>query len=149
MAALIIPISSNSYEESVGSHVPRVILFSTIPTSIHVIPIVPDEVPIAPVDLLVAPKVGAVYVISPTRVLDLVDYLSSFDFDPSNDSLPVAPELPLVLPFLCTDDSKADDESKPAEQRPKRHESLTPSFEFLLAPVVAPPETRRRPAILV
>nr|GEY76043.1 hypothetical protein [Tanacetum cinerariifolium] len=124
MVALIIPISSNSYEESVGSHVPRVILFSTILTSIHVIPVVPDEVPIEPVDLLVAPEVGAVYVISPTRVLDLVDYLSSFDSDPSNDSLHVAPELPLVLPFLCTDDSKADNESKPAEQRRERHESL-------------------------
>ncbi|GJX80513.1 hypothetical protein Tco_0328662 [Tanacetum coccineum] len=36
-----------------------------------------------------------------------------------------------------------------AEQRPERHESLTPSSEFPLAPVVAPPGIHRRPAILV
>ncbi|GJS03398.1 hypothetical protein Tco_0319906 [Tanacetum coccineum] len=149
MAAPVIPISSDSSEESVGSHVPRVILFGTIPTSIPVIPVVPAEVPIAPADPLVAPEVGAVSVISPTRVLDLVDYSSSSDSDPSEDSLPVAPELPLVSPFLCSDDSEADSESEPAEQRPERHESLTPSSEFPLAPVVAPPGIRRRPAILV
>nr|GEY80652.1 hypothetical protein [Tanacetum cinerariifolium] len=40
------------------------------------------------------------------------------------DSLPPAPELPLVSPFLCSDDSKADNEFEPAEQKPKRHEFL-------------------------
>ncbi|GJY06725.1 hypothetical protein Tco_0373779 [Tanacetum coccineum] len=131
MAAPVIPISSDSSEESVGSYVPRVILLGTNPTSILVILVVPAEVPIAPADPLVAPEVGAVFVISPTRVLDLVDYSSSSDSDPSEDSFP------------------ADSESEPAEQRPERHESLTPSFEFPLAPVVSPPEIRRRPAILV
>ncbi|GJV62212.1 putative reverse transcriptase domain-containing protein [Tanacetum coccineum] len=70
----------------------------------HVTPLVPVEVPIAPADLIVALE----------------------------DSLPVALELPLVLPFLCSDDSKADSESEPIEQRPERHKSLTPSSEFLL-----------------
>ncbi|GKB68417.1 hypothetical protein Tco_0929829 [Tanacetum coccineum] len=125
------------------------ILFGTIPTSILVIPVVPTEVPIVHADPLVAPKMGAVSVISPTRVLDLVDYSSSSDSDPSEDPLPVAPELPLVSPFLCSDDSEADSKFEPAEQRPERHESLTPSSEFPLAPVVAPPGIRRRPAILV
>nr|GEX40935.1 hypothetical protein [Tanacetum cinerariifolium] len=46
----------NLSEESVGSHVPRVILFCTIPTSILVILVVPAEVPIVPADPLVAPK---------------------------------------------------------------------------------------------
>ncbi|GJU53486.1 putative reverse transcriptase domain-containing protein [Tanacetum coccineum] len=41
-----------------------------------------------------------------------------------HDSLPPALELPLVSPFLCSDDSEADSESEPAEQRPERHESL-------------------------
>ncbi|GJZ27558.1 hypothetical protein Tco_0571811 [Tanacetum coccineum] len=145
MAAPIIFISSNSSEESVGSHAPRVILFGTIPAIISVIP----EVPIVPADPIVAPEVGAVSVISPTGVLDLVDYSSSSDPDPSEYSLLVAPELPLVSPFLCSDDLEADSESKPAEQRPERHESLTPSFEFPLAPIVAPPGIRQRPAILV
>ncbi|GJY92467.1 hypothetical protein Tco_0508249 [Tanacetum coccineum] len=149
MATLVIPISSDSSKESVGSHVPRVILFGTIPTSILVIPVVPAEVPIAPADPLVVPEVGVVSVISPTGVLDLVDYSSSSDSDPSEDSLPLAPELPLVSPFLCSDDLEADSESEPAEQRPERHESLTPSYEFPLAPIVAQPKIRRRPAILV
>ncbi|GKG58702.1 hypothetical protein Tco_0594472, partial [Tanacetum coccineum] len=34
--------------------------------------------------------------------------------------LPSAPELPAVLPFLCSDDS----ESEPADEFPKRHVSL-------------------------
>ncbi|GJZ54159.1 putative reverse transcriptase domain-containing protein [Tanacetum coccineum] len=178
MAAPVIPISSDSSEESVGSHVPRVILFGAIPAIIPVIPEVPAEVPIVPADPLVAPEVGAVSVTSPTGVLDLVDYSSS-DSDPSEDSLPPAPELPLVSPFLCSDDSEADSESEPAEQRPERHESLAvhdvmvsrwrdrvasrpsspsgssshdtfaPSSEFPIAPVVAPPGIRRRPAILI
>ncbi|GKF47995.1 hypothetical protein Tco_0141246, partial [Tanacetum coccineum] len=179
MAAPVIPILSDSSEESVGSHVSRVILFGTIPTSIPVIPVVHAEVPIVHADPLVIPEVGVVFVISPTEVLDLVDYSSSSDFDPSEDSLPLAPQLPLVSPFLCSDDSGVDSESEPAEQRPGRHESLAvhevmvsrwkdrvtsglsspsgssshdtfaPLSEFLVAPVVAPPGIHRRPAILV
>ncbi|GKA70345.1 hypothetical protein Tco_0776409 [Tanacetum coccineum] len=87
MAALIISISSDSSEESVGSHAQRVILFGIIPT---IIPIIP-RVPIAPVDPIVALEVGEVSVISPTGVLDLVDYSSSSNSDPSEDSFPVAP----------------------------------------------------------
>nr|GEU46299.1 hypothetical protein [Tanacetum cinerariifolium] len=139
-------------EESVGSHTLRVILFGTIPTSI---PVVPIEVSIVYDDLLVAPKVGAVFVISPTKVLDLVDYSSFFDSDPSEDSLLQAPELLLVSPFLCSDDSKANSESKPGASRPSlpsgssSHDTFAPSFEFPLAPVVSPPEIRRRLVILI
>nr|GEV20933.1 putative reverse transcriptase domain-containing protein [Tanacetum cinerariifolium] len=74
----------NIPQKSVGSHVPRVILFGTIPTSIPVIHVVPAKVPIAP----------------------------------------------------------ADPESEPVEQRSERHDSLTPSSEFPLAHVVAPPGIR-------
>ncbi|GKC34417.1 hypothetical protein Tco_1046801, partial [Tanacetum coccineum] len=125
----------------------RVILFGAIPAIIPVIP----EVPIVPADPIVAPEVGTVSVVSPTGVLDLVDYSSSSDSDPSEDSLPPAPDLPLVSPFLCSDDSEADGESEPAEQRPvsSSHDTLAPLSEFPLAPVVAPPGIRRRPAILV
>ncbi|GKA70134.1 hypothetical protein Tco_0776198 [Tanacetum coccineum] len=107
-----------------------------------------------------------------------MDYSSSSDSDPTEDSLPQAPELPLVSPFLCSDDSEADSESDLVEQRPKRHESLAVhdamvsrrrdrvasrpsspsgssshdtlalSSEFPIALVVAPPEIRRRPTIL-
>ncbi|GKG28322.1 hypothetical protein Tco_0406649, partial [Tanacetum coccineum] len=56
MAAPIISISSNTSEESMGSHAPRVILFGAIPTIILII----FEVPIVPADLIVAPEVGTV-----------------------------------------------------------------------------------------
>nr|GEZ92371.1 hypothetical protein [Tanacetum cinerariifolium] len=54
----------------------------------------------------------------------LIILKSSSDSEPSKDSLSSAPELPLVSPFLCSDDSEADSESEPAKQRPERHESL-------------------------
>ncbi|GJT22638.1 putative reverse transcriptase domain-containing protein [Tanacetum coccineum] len=151
MAALVIPISSDSSEESVGSHVPRVILFGVIPAIIPVIPEVSTEVPIVLVDPLVVPEVGAFSVTSPTEVLDLVDYSSS-DSDPSEDSLPPTPKLPLVSPFLCSDDSEADSEvtSRPSSpSRSSSHDTFAPSSEFPIAPVVAPPGIRRRPAILI
>ncbi|GJZ80851.1 hypothetical protein Tco_0645845 [Tanacetum coccineum] len=69
MAAPIISISSDSFEGSVGSHAPRVILFGAISAIIPVIP----EVLIVPADPIVTPEVGAVSVVSPTGVLDLVD----------------------------------------------------------------------------
>ncbi|GKD78684.1 hypothetical protein Tco_1341305 [Tanacetum coccineum] len=112
MAAPIISILSDSSKESVGSQAPRVILFGAIPA---IIPFIP-EVPIVSADPIVAPKVGTIPVVSPTGALDLVDYSSSSDSDPSEDSLPPAPDLPLVSPFLCSDDSEADGESEPAEQ---------------------------------
>ncbi|GKD11236.1 hypothetical protein Tco_1190921 [Tanacetum coccineum] len=147
MATPVISISSDMSEESVGSHAPRVILFGVIPA---IIPIIP-EVPIVPADPIVIPEVGAVSVVSHVGVLDLVDYLPSFDSDPSEDSLPPAPDLPLVSPFLCSDDSEADGESEPAEQRPasSSHDNLAPLSEFPLAPVVAPPGIRRRSATLI
>ncbi|GKD31970.1 hypothetical protein Tco_1242748 [Tanacetum coccineum] len=146
MAAPIISISSDSSEESVGSHTPRVILFGAI---LAIIPVI-SEVPIVPVDPIVTPEVGAVPVVSPTGALDLVNYSSSSDSDPSEDSLPPVPDLPLVSPFLCSDDSEADGESELAEQRPvsSSHDTLAPLLEFPLTYVVALPEIRRRPAIL-
>ncbi|GJX63336.1 putative reverse transcriptase domain-containing protein [Tanacetum coccineum] len=67
------------------------------------------------------------------------------------DSLPPALDLPLVSPFLCLDDTEANGESEPAEQRPvsSSHDTLAPFSEFPLAPVVAPPGIHRRSATLV
>ncbi|GKD54291.1 hypothetical protein Tco_1287678 [Tanacetum coccineum] len=175
MPAPIISILSDSSEEIVGSHAPRVILFGAIHDIIYVIP----EVPIIPADPIVIPEVGTDSVVSPVGVLDLLDYSSFSDSDPWKDSLPPVPDLPLVSPFLCFDDSEANDESEHAEQRPERHESLTvhdaevsrwrdrvasrpstpsgpsshdilaPSSEFPLAPIVAPPGIRRRSTTLI
>ncbi|GKA49925.1 hypothetical protein Tco_0742998 [Tanacetum coccineum] len=52
MTAPVISISSDTSEESVGSHAPRVILFGAIPAIIPVIP----EVPIVPADPIVTPE---------------------------------------------------------------------------------------------
>ncbi|GKD20309.1 putative reverse transcriptase domain-containing protein, partial [Tanacetum coccineum] len=137
MAAPIISISSDSSEESVGSHALRVILFGDIPAIIPVIP----NVPIVPADPIVTPEVGTVSVVLPVRVLDLVDYSSSSDSDPSEDSLPPAPNLPL----------RRTVKSVPAKQRPmsSSHDILAPSSEFPLAPIVSPPGIRRRLATLI
>ncbi|GKA28170.1 hypothetical protein Tco_0714338 [Tanacetum coccineum] len=143
MAALVISISSDTSEESVGSHAPLVILFGVIPAIL--------EVPVVPADPIVTPEVGAVSAVSLSGVPDLVDYLPSSDSDPSEDSLPPVPDLPLVSPFLCSDDTEADDESEPAEEGPvsSSHDTLAPLSEFPLAPVVSPPGIRRRSSILV
>ncbi|GJY99519.1 hypothetical protein Tco_0516949, partial [Tanacetum coccineum] len=87
------------------------------------------EVPIVPADPIVTPEVGAVSVVSPFGVLDLVEYSPSSDSDPSEDSLPPAPDLPLVSPFLCYNDTEVD--------------------EFSLTPVVVPPEIHRLSATLI
>ncbi|GKF79369.1 hypothetical protein Tco_0234937 [Tanacetum coccineum] len=110
----------------------------------------------------VAPEVGAAVVASPAGVLEL-DTHSSSEADPSESSPPPVSVAPMASPFLCLDDSESDTEI------PKRHVSPTtsipeipiapilpapsatvaPSFEFPLAPVVAPPRIRRRRAILI
>nr|GEU72175.1 hypothetical protein [Tanacetum cinerariifolium] len=64
------------------------------------IPVILVEVPIVLADPLVAPKVGAVSVTLPNGVLDMVDYSSSSDSDPSEDSLPLALEDPRGMSLL-------------------------------------------------
>nr|GEX90089.1 hypothetical protein [Tanacetum cinerariifolium] len=152
MADPVIPISSDSSEESVGSYVPRVIIFGAILAIIHVIPEVLAEVPIVPTDPFVALEVGEVYVISPTGVLDMMDY-SSFDSDPS--------EVPYLqhqsyhwfhLSCVLMTQRRTKDWVTSRPSSPSRSSSLdtfTPSFEFPVAPVVAPPRICQWPAILI
>ncbi|GJV80047.1 hypothetical protein Tco_1515917 [Tanacetum coccineum] len=102
MAAPVISISSDSSDESVGSSIPRVILIGSIPI----------EVP-------VAPEVGAAVVTSLTGVLEL-DTHSSSESDPSESSLPLVLVAPMVSPFICSDDLKSYIEM------PERHVSSTP-----------------------
>ncbi|GJZ93255.1 hypothetical protein Tco_0665320 [Tanacetum coccineum] len=123
------------------------ILFGAIPAIIPDIP----EVPIVSADPIVTPEVGTVSVVSHAEVLDLVDYSPSSDFDLSEDSLPPTPYLPLVLPFLCSDDTEADGESEPAKQRlvSSSHDTLAPLSEFPLALVISLPKIRRHSATLI
>nr|GEX54372.1 putative reverse transcriptase domain-containing protein [Tanacetum cinerariifolium] len=114
------------------------------------------------VEILVAPEVGTAAVASPTRVLELNTHSSSKD-DPLESLPPPVSVAPIVLLFLCSEDSKSD------IKIPERHVSPTtsnpeiptalilpvpsaivaPSSEFPLAPIVAPPEIHRRRAILI
>ncbi|GKE59287.1 hypothetical protein Tco_1498472, partial [Tanacetum coccineum] len=88
--------------------------------------------------------------------LDLVDYSSS-DSDLSEDSLPPTLELPLVSPFLCSDDSEVDISrwrdrvtSRPSlPSGSSSHDTLAPSSEFPVAHVVSPLRIRRHPAIFI
>ncbi|GKB97536.1 hypothetical protein Tco_0983673 [Tanacetum coccineum] len=81
MAALVISISSDSSDESVGSSTSRIILFGIIPAKI-------------PIILPRAPEAGVTVVASPTGVLDLITYCST-NFDSTEDISPseLAPTL--------------------------------------------------------
>nr|GEV34910.1 hypothetical protein [Tanacetum cinerariifolium] len=124
----------------------------------------PPPVSVAPMvsPFLCSDDSKAAAVASHTRVLEL-DTHSSSEADPSESSPPPVSVAPMVSPFLCSDDSKSDTEI------PERHVSLTtstleiltslillassiivaPSSEFLLAPIVVPPEIHRRRATLI
>nr|GEX82070.1 hypothetical protein [Tanacetum cinerariifolium] len=144
MTPLVISNTSDVLVESVGSSFLRVILISS-----------------NSIEVLVAPEVRAAVVASPARVLEL-DTHSLSEVDPLESSPPPVSIAPMILPFLCFDDSESD------TKIPERHVSPTnftseipnapilpapsaivaPPFEFPLPPVVAPPEIRRRQAIL-
>ncbi|GJW93108.1 hypothetical protein Tco_0172780 [Tanacetum coccineum] len=86
MSAPVILISSDLSDESVGSSIPRVILFGSIS-----------------VEIPVAPEVGAATVASPARVLELDTYSSSKP-DPSKSSLsPVSIPTTPIPPAPSTD----------------------------------------------
>ncbi|GKE26679.1 putative reverse transcriptase domain-containing protein, partial [Tanacetum coccineum] len=107
MVASVISISSDVSVESVGSSFPRVILIDSIS-----------------VEIPVAPKVGAATVSFPTGVLEL-DTHSSSEADPSESSPPTVSVAPIVLPFLCLDDSESN------TKIPERHVSPTPHEAML------------------
>ncbi|GKA76866.1 hypothetical protein Tco_0783327 [Tanacetum coccineum] len=116
MTTPVISISSDVSVKSVGSSFLRVILIGSIFV----------EVP-------VALEVGAATVASPVVVLEL-DTHSSSEADPSESSPPLVFVAPMVLPFLCLDDSESDTEI------PKRHVSPTTSIpEIPTAPILPAP----------
>ncbi|GJW83529.1 putative reverse transcriptase domain-containing protein [Tanacetum coccineum] len=119
---------------------------------------------------------GAVIVASPAEVLELDTHLSS-EADPSESSPPPVSIAPMVLPFLCSDDSELDTEMSERHVSPTPHDVMltrwrsrvasrssspatstleiptapilpAPSTDIIL-PVDAPPRIRRRQAILI
>ncbi|GKA86896.1 putative reverse transcriptase domain-containing protein [Tanacetum coccineum] len=104
--ALVISISSDVSVESVGSSFLLVILIGYIPV----------EVP-------VTPEVRAAAVASPARVLEL-DTHSSSTVDPSESSPPPVYVAPMVLPFLCSDDSELDTKIPERHVSPTSHDAM-------------------------
>nr|GEY62583.1 reverse transcriptase domain-containing protein [Tanacetum cinerariifolium] len=102
MAAPVVSISLEVSVESVGSSFLRVILICSIP-----------------VEVSVAPDVGAAAVASPVRVFEL-DTHSSSKADPSESSPLLVSVAPMVSPFLCSHDLESDIEIL------ERHVSPTP-----------------------
>ncbi|GKF74942.1 hypothetical protein Tco_0224386, partial [Tanacetum coccineum] len=86
MAAPIISILSNTSEESVGYHDPRVILFGAIPGIIPVIP----EVPI------VTSKVGTVLVVLPAEADNKSEPAKKIPELSSHDTFAPLSEFPLA-----------------------------------------------------
>ncbi|GJU38300.1 reverse transcriptase domain-containing protein [Tanacetum coccineum] len=88
----------------------------------------------------VALEVGAAVVASPAGVLEL-DTHSSSEADQSESSPPPVSIAPMVLPFLCSDDSESDTEI------PKRHVSPTTSIpEIPTAPILPAPSATVAPS---
>ncbi|GJV60147.1 hypothetical protein Tco_1466247 [Tanacetum coccineum] len=124
MAILVISISSDSSEDSVGTPAGRVILFGTIPTTIPdttpVItppatqtdtPVIPTETPI------IAPTIPP----SPDYTPASPDYspASDSESDPSEDpSSDHIPPLPATSPFLSSDDDPTDSDTPDTPSSP-------------------------------
>ncbi|GJV66907.1 putative reverse transcriptase domain-containing protein [Tanacetum coccineum] len=123
MAAPVISISSDVSVESVGSSFPRVILIGSIPV----------EVP-------VAPEVGAAAVASPAGVLEL-DTHSSSEVDPSESSPPPVSVAPMVSPFLCSDDSESDTEIPERHVSPTSHDAMLTRWRSRVASRSSSPTT--------
>ncbi|GJR61151.1 hypothetical protein Tco_1503313 [Tanacetum coccineum] len=110
---LLIAISSDSSDESVGSPPSRVILFGDIPTVIPSTSVTaPDTSAIAPGISFAAPVVETTLVASPTGLCGLVPYSDSNSDSPDEmDSPEHITPLPATLPFLFTNSPKASDSS--------------------------------------
>ncbi|GKE34308.1 hypothetical protein Tco_1453630, partial [Tanacetum coccineum] len=123
MTAPVISISSDVSVKSVGSSFPRVILIGSIPV----------EVP-------VAPEVGADAVALPARVLEL-DTHSSSEVNPSKSSPPPVSVVPIVLPFLCLNDSESDTEIPERRVSPTSHDAMITRWRSRVASRSSSPTT--------
>nr|GEU44667.1 reverse transcriptase domain-containing protein [Tanacetum cinerariifolium] len=132
MAALAIAISSDSFDESVGSPPSWVILFGDIPT------VIPSTSVIAPETSAIAPVISSVAPVVETTIVASSTGLCSLDSDPSeaSDSSEVPPSQDSYVITI-------------AHWRIRVKTSSSSPSEFPIAPVIAPPRTRRPPATLI
>ncbi|GJZ02788.1 hypothetical protein Tco_0520749 [Tanacetum coccineum] len=162
MAASAIAISSDFLNESVGSPPSRVILFGNIPTIIHSTSMIaPEILAIAPVISSAAPVVETTLVASPIGLCGLVPYSDSDSDSPDEmDSSEHITPLPATSPFLYTDSPEDSDslDGLPSQDpyvvivarwRSRAASRSSSPSDYPIAPVTAPPRTRRPPAILI
>ncbi|GJW58785.1 hypothetical protein Tco_0105516 [Tanacetum coccineum] len=151
MAILVISISSDSSEDSVGTPVGRVILFGTIPTAI------PDTT------LVITPPATQTYtpviptetpIITPTIPLSLDYTPASPDYSPASDSesdpfedpsSDHIPPLPAISPFLSLDDDTTDSDTPDTPPSPTHG---TPSSEITASTQRSPIIHHRRVMLL-
>ncbi|GJY98883.1 hypothetical protein Tco_0516313 [Tanacetum coccineum] len=151
MAILVISISSDSSEDSVGTPAGRVILFSTIPTTI------PDTAPVITLlatqnDTLVIPTETPI--ITPTippspdytpaspNYLPASDSESDPSKDPSSDHIP---PLPAISQFFSSDDDTTDGDTPDTPPSPTHG---TPFIEITASTQRSPIIPHRRVMLL-
>nr|GEW31961.1 hypothetical protein [Tanacetum cinerariifolium] len=122
MAILVISISSDSSEDSMGTLAGRMILFGTIPTTI------PDTTPVIALPTTKTPIIAPTIPPSPDYTLASLDYspASETESDPSED--PASghiPPLPAISLFLSSDDDTTDSDTPDTPRSlPMTHLSL-------------------------
>ncbi|GJU48885.1 hypothetical protein Tco_1218440 [Tanacetum coccineum] len=114
----VISVSSDSFEDSVGTPAGRVILFDTIPTTI------PDTTPV---------------ITPPTTQTDTPSDLSE---DPSSDHIP---PLPATSPFLSSDDDTTDSDTPDTPPSPTHDTPFTVDYRSTPESPIIP---RRRVMLL-
>nr|GEV66932.1 hypothetical protein [Tanacetum cinerariifolium] len=122
MATLVILISSDSSEDSMGTPAGRVILFGTIPTTI------PDTTPLIATPTTDAPIIAPTIPPSPDYTPASPDYspASKAESDPSEDpSSSHIPPLPPILPFLSSDDDTTDSDTPDTPPSPTHDTPFT------------------------
>ncbi|GJT47103.1 hypothetical protein Tco_0955818 [Tanacetum coccineum] len=100
--------------------------------------VIENQVMAAPVP--VAPEEGAAAVASPARVLEL-DTHSLSEVDPSESSPPPVSVTPMVLPFLCSDDSESDIEIPESYVSPTPHDAMLTRWRSRVASRSSSPTT--------
>nr|GEW70878.1 putative reverse transcriptase domain-containing protein [Tanacetum cinerariifolium] len=151
MAILVISISSDSSEDSMGTPAGQVILFGTIPTTIPdttpviTLPTTQTDTTVIPTETpIIAPTIPPSHDYTPASP----DYspASETEFDPSEDpSSGHIPPLPAVSPFLSLDDDTTDSDTPYTPPSPTHD---TPFTEVTASTQRSPVIPRRRVMIL-
>ncbi|GKE74214.1 hypothetical protein Tco_1536255, partial [Tanacetum coccineum] len=150
MAISIISVSFDSLEDSMGTPAGRVILFGTIPTTIH--DTTPSMIlPTTHIDTTSIPIVSPTIPPSPDYTPASPDYspASDIEFDPSEDpSSDHIPPLPATLPFLSSIDDSSDSDIPDTPPSPTHDTPFTETTLSTQRSPVASSALRRRVMIL-